>query len=183
MRRCRRSLGFEEGLARMRRRVKACGRKPRANASAERLGLRWQALARHRFRWLEGMLRPENILHHTRAVLLSQAGSRAVAGQHDSPRESGVVDAGLRLASVPPQSKTLSRLRGRSWQLQRKAPAPHASGAAFAGWIEGCGRTARWPPRKRCRRCRLAPCISVTAVQDAGALAGGWGFLACALDH
>ena len=43
--------------------------------------------------------------------------------------------------------------------------------AAFAGRTAGCGLRARCTPRKRCRRCRLAPCICATAVQDAVALA------------
>ena len=84
---------------------------PSANASAERLGVRWQALARHRF---------------------SQAGGRAGDAEYSTPRESA---------------------------------------AAFAGRTAGWGQRAPLTPRKRCRRCRLAPCISVTAVQDAVALA------------
>ena len=84
---------------------------PSANASAERLGVRWQALARHRF---------------------SQAGGRAGDAEYPTPRGSAV---------------------------------------AFAGRIECCGRIPRDTQRKRCRRCRLEPCISVTAVPDAVALA------------
>ena len=151
MRRCRWSLGGEGGslcvvLARMHRRLMACGSvlkyggrpvpshvpwhtessrglehsktlsrrwRPRANASAVRLGVRAASLG---------------------ATPLSLAGGHAMAGEHSAPRESA---------------------------------------AALAGRITGCGQTPRYTPRKRCRRCRLAPCICATAVQDAGALAGG----------
>ena len=92
-------------------RPSAC-RVPRAAlAKARPAGLRWQALARHRF---------------------SQAGGRAGDAEYSTPRESA---------------------------------------AAFAGRTAGWGQRAPLTPRKRCRRCRLAPCISVTAVQDAVALA------------
>jgi hypothetical protein len=47
------------------------------------------------------------------ATPLSQAGLSAVEGQHVGPREGGAADAGLRRASLSPQSKTLSRSRGR----------------------------------------------------------------------
>ena len=43
------------------------------------------------------------------ATPLLQAGRQGEAGGHSTPRESGVADAGLRRASLPPQSKTLSR--------------------------------------------------------------------------
>ena len=39
----------------------------------------------------------------------SQAGQRAKSKENSSPRDSGAADAGLRLASLPPQSKTLAR--------------------------------------------------------------------------
>jgi hypothetical protein len=64
-----------------------------------------------------------------------------------------------------------------------KAFCPHASAtaswsacgkpwrdAAFAGRTVGLGQRASYIARKRCRRCRLAPCISATALQDAVAL-------------
>ena len=43
------------------------------------------------------------------ATPLSQAGGLDKAGEHASPRESGAVEAGLRLASLSPHSTTLSR--------------------------------------------------------------------------
>ena len=59
---------------------------------------------------------------------------------------------------------------------------PRESAAAFAGQLECCGRIPRYTQRKRCRRCRLAPCIFVTAFQDAAALAWALGFLPRTLD-
>ena len=46
------------------------------------------------------------------ATPLSQAGQQAQAKEYATPRESGVGDAGLRRASMPPHSKTLSRESG-----------------------------------------------------------------------
>ena len=57
------------------------------------------------------MLGTQSIRHPAKALLLSQAGRQAGAKEHPSPRESGAADAGLRRASLSPQSKTLSRSR------------------------------------------------------------------------
>lgn len=43
------------------------------------------------------------------ATPLAQARRHAEAGEHSTPRESGAVEAGLRLASLSPHSTTLSR--------------------------------------------------------------------------
>ena len=43
------------------------------------------------------------------ATPLLQAGRQGEAVGHSAPREGGVGDAGWRRASLPPQSKTLSR--------------------------------------------------------------------------
>jgi hypothetical protein len=59
-----------------------------ATASAKRLGLRAASLG---------------------ATPLSQGGQPGIYEERTSPRESGVANAGLRRASLPPQSKTLSR--------------------------------------------------------------------------
>ena len=48
-------------------------------------------------------------LHHAKELLLSQARSSALDGQHATPREGGAADAGLRRASLSPHSTTLSR--------------------------------------------------------------------------
>ena len=53
------------------------------------------------------MLGPHSIRYHAIALLLAQAGSSAVEGHHSTPHESGAADAGLRRASLSPQSKTL----------------------------------------------------------------------------
>ena len=41
--------------------------------------------------------------------------------------------------------------------------------AAFAGGLRNWDRSTLFTPRRRCRRGRLAPCLSATALQDAGA--------------
>jgi hypothetical protein len=65
------------------------------------------------------VLRRENLLDHAQALLLSQAEEFLEDRDPAEPRESGAADAGLRRASLSPQSKTLSRSRGRRSFLSR----------------------------------------------------------------
>ena len=81
------------------------------------------------------------------------------------PRERGASWTAVTSLGAAPLSQA-----GRQGKAGENAT-PRESAAAFAGQLECCGRIPRYTQRKRCRRCRLAPCISVTAVHDAGALA------------
>jgi|GEM_PF-3515385 len=71
-----------------------------------------------------------SVLHHAKALLLSQAGQRAVDEHHTKPRESGAVDAGLRRASLSPHSTTLRARVGR-WSFLPRSLAPYCIVTAY----------------------------------------------------